>query len=67
MVFAKFVVNGGADLDVDPDQQTKCDQVFQHASGIVIRGCHDLSNGGCPNLSLMKPVIQHTTNLSVLR
>ena len=40
----KFVQMGCAD---DPDKQG-CDFLFEYASGIVNRGCHDPGESGCP-------------------
>jgi len=43
-----FVARGCAELDTDPER-TDCDFVFENASGIVNRGCHDPGDGGCPD------------------
>lgn len=42
-----FVARGCAELDTDPGR-TDCDFVFENASGIVNRGCHDPGDSGCP-------------------
>jgi hypothetical protein len=41
-----FVARGCAELDTDPNRED-CDFVFENASGIVNRGCHDPGDGGC--------------------
>ena len=44
----EFVARGCAETDTDPTR-TDCDFVFEHASGIVNRGCHNPGAGGCPD------------------
>jgi hypothetical protein len=43
-----FVALGCAEVDTDPNR-TDCNLLFESASGIVNRGCHNPSDGGCPN------------------
>lgn len=43
-----FVSLGCAEVDTDPNR-TDCNLLFESASGIVNRGCHNPSDGGCPN------------------
>jgi hypothetical protein len=43
-----FVAKGCADKNVIPNIK-ECNMLFEYASGIVNRGCHNPNNGGCPD------------------